>query len=89
MGSLQQPRQQRAVQHFDRAGSPIALSVNQQLTPNTPINSINWQNLGVFNTSTGALSVSLTNLANGYVVADAVMIVNQSAGVRQQQLVLQ
>ena len=52
--------------------------VNQQQSPSTPIDSLNWQSLGSVDASAGTISVTLTNQANGYVIADAVMIVSQN-----------
>jgi len=53
--------------------------INQQQGPATPINSTNWAAIGSVDVTTGELDVSLTNAANGYVVADAVMIVRRGA----------
>jgi len=50
----------------------VIVRINQQATPNqATLDGENWQSLGVFQASTGSLNVSLSDLANGYVVADA------------------
>jgi hypothetical protein len=53
--------------------------VNQQQWPTTPMNGTNWGAIGSIDVTTGELKVSLSNAANGYVVADAVMIVRRGA----------
>ncbi len=50
--------------------------VNQQLPPTGDHdNGISWQSLGMYEITSGTLSVRLTDDANGYVIADAVRIV--------------
>ncbi len=60
------------------SGGAVALPVyvNEQLTPvGETVYSHNWQELGVYEASaTGTLAVSLANNANGYVIADAVLL---------------
>ena len=61
--------------------TPITtVAVNQQVMPSGDLeNNVVWQSLGKFNTSTGTLVVRLSDNANGYVVADAVRIVEGSS----------
>jgi len=63
----------------DGTVSQFSTAVNQQQWPGLPINGINWRSIGTIEVTTGDLIVKLTNQANGYVVADAVMIARQGA----------
>lgn len=63
----------------DGNASQHVVQVNQQQWPSTPLNGTNWGAIGSIDVTTGELKVSLTNAANGYVVADAVMIVRRNA----------
>lgn len=53
--------------------------VNQQKWPATPINGTNWGDIGSIDVTTGELTVKLTDLTDGTVVADAVMVVRHDA----------
>jgi len=55
------------------ASGSVTVSVNQQL------NGGSWQPLGTFALSAGTSTVTLTDQANGYVIADAVMIAPEGA----------
>jgi len=55
------------------AGGQDTVSVNQQA------NNASWQLLGTYSFNAGATTVSLSDQANGYVIADAVMIVPPGA----------
>ncbi len=51
------------------------VSVNQQVAPNDfQVADVMWEGVGAFTVDSGTLSVQLSNLANGTVVADAVRI---------------
>ena len=51
------------------------VAVNQQLVPGTFTDQgVGWSTLGTFSVSGGTLTVSLSNNANGYVIADAIRI---------------
>lgn len=52
----------------------ITATVNQRQAPAIWMNAMSWGSLGALYVSGGSLRVSLANNANGYVVADAVMI---------------
>jgi hypothetical protein len=59
------------------SGVTLPVSVNQQVSPVGVVDSNNWtwQELGVYQASAnGTLDVSLSNGANGYVIADAVRV---------------
>lgn len=50
--------------------------VNQQAAPTgVNLDAFNWANLGVFTSTSGSLDITLSNNANGYVVADAIRLV--------------
>jgi alpha-tubulin suppressor-like RCC1 family protein len=54
-------------------GTPLL--INQQAVPvGLNSNGANWQLLGTYAASSASLVVKLTNAANGYVIADAIMI---------------
>ncbi|MCU0962308.1 MAG: isopeptide-forming domain-containing fimbrial protein, partial [Pirellulaceae bacterium] len=62
-------------------GGSQTVLVNQQLAPNDRTDrGVGWKDLGVFAVSGGALSVRLTDAANGYVYADAVRVEQLSGG---------
>ena len=49
-------------------------SLNQQFAPDqATLNGENFQSIGVYQTTTGTVNVSLSDLANGYVVAEAIL----------------
>jgi hypothetical protein len=51
------------------------VAVNQRLAPDdVSVADTSWEGLGVYTTSSGTLSVTLSNLADGPVLADAVRI---------------
>jgi RHS repeat-associated protein len=58
----------------NHAGGATVVTANQELA------SGQWNLLGTFNFSAGPASVQLTDQANGYVIADAVMFVPPGAG---------
>ncbi len=61
----------------DGTVSQHAVTVNQQQAPSdVSANGVMWSSLFSINVTTGTLTVSLGNQANGFVVADAVRIVN-------------
>jgi hypothetical protein len=61
---------------YDGAASEGAFVVNQQLAPSGPaFQGRPWSSLGVFAIQGTSLRVELSDLANGFVVADAVRIV--------------
>ncbi len=61
----------------DGTVSQHAVTVNQQQAPSdVSANGVMWSSLFSVNVTTGTLTVSLGNQANGFVVADAVRIVN-------------
>jgi uncharacterized repeat protein (TIGR01451 family) len=49
--------------------------VNQRQAPRIAIDSASWGSLGIVDVAGGVLEVSLSNVANGLVVADAVMVI--------------
>jgi hypothetical protein len=51
-------------------------NVNQQLTPTggATINGTPFQSLGVVSISSGTLTVTVTDNANGYIIADAILV---------------
>ncbi|MEX0679609.1 MAG: Calx-beta domain-containing protein [Pirellulales bacterium] len=55
------------------------LFVNQQRSPVIALGSRNWGSLGMVEVAGGSLRVSLTDNANGTVVADAVMVVRHGS----------
>jgi len=55
------------------ASGSVMVSVNQQ------VNGGSWQPLGTFALAAGTTTVTLTDQANGYVIADAVMIAPEGA----------
>ena len=56
------------------------VQMNQQPAPDQGmLDGQEWQSLGVFQASTGSLTVSVSDAANGYVVADAVCAVSVPA----------
>ncbi|MBI3837239.1 MAG: choice-of-anchor D domain-containing protein [Planctomycetia bacterium] len=60
----------------DAAVSKSTVIVNQQQAPTGPAaDGVTWGNLGTFSVTSGTLTVSLTNNANGLVVGDAIRIV--------------
>lgn len=61
---------------FDGASVQGNYAVNQQQAPaDAAFNGVTWKSLTTFDLTSGKLSVQLNNLANGFVVADAVRIV--------------
>jgi uncharacterized repeat protein (TIGR03803 family) len=62
-------------QIFDGATLLGTVTVNQQLTPTggSTVNGVTFQSLGQFTISSGTLRVVLTDNANGYVIADAML----------------
>ena len=62
---------------YTTSGGTVALPVyvNQKLAPaGVSGNNGTWQELGVYEPTSGTLAVTLSNSANGYVIADAVRI---------------
>lgn len=54
--------------------TPVAFTINQQNPPPTLIGTTRWQSLGDFAAVGDAIVVSLNDNANGYVIADAILI---------------
>ena len=66
---------------FDGTAAFKTVSVDQQSSPTGEvIDGSTWQSLGVFQSTSGTLSVQLSDDANGYVVADAVRLVEVDQG---------
>jgi uncharacterized repeat protein (TIGR01451 family) len=64
----------------DGATVESIVTVNQQQSPNdATFGGVPFESLGTFQVSSGTLAVSLTNQANGFVIADAVHIVRLDA----------
>jgi uncharacterized repeat protein (TIGR03803 family) len=63
-------------QIFDGATLLAAVQVNQQLAPTSGavVNNVAFQNLGRFTINSGIVSVVLSDNANGFVIADAMLI---------------
>ncbi len=70
----------------DGAQSSFTSLINQRQAPAIPVNGTNWASLGSIDSSSGTLTVTLTNAANGPVMADAVMIVRHDAALEEQEL---
>ena len=70
---------------FSVADGPTALNtvlVNQQMTPTDAVgDGMAWQSLGVYQTTSGDLNVTLGDAANGYVIANAVCLAQVPATV--------
>ena len=61
---------------YDGASSLGTIDVNQRLNPNgATLGGRPWQSIGVFGVNSGSLKVTLSDDANGYIIADAVRIV--------------
>jgi hypothetical protein len=61
---------------LDGATALGTVAVNQQQAPSDFTDQgVGWKNLGTFTVTGNTLTVTLSNAANGYVIADAVRIV--------------
>ena len=61
---------------YDGSTALGTVNLNQQVAPNsTTIDDWSWQSVGVYSPASGTLTVQLSDDANGYVVADAVRLV--------------
>jgi hypothetical protein len=67
----------------DGTRSQFTTLANQQAWPGTTINGFNWTSLGSLSSTIGTITVTLNNSANGYVTADAVMIVRHDYAAQQ------